>query len=187
MALKIWDSTEWKMASQIKVWDGTTWQNGSQANVHVWTGTAWQKVHPGVELDATIGYSVFVTDPTDAGSGGNAQARVNIFANGKIQTFESTSISGTVRTSSADWLLTGTNSDYDIYVANFGGDNLESGSGPVDGTRTRLSSDVEYSLFINSNGTKSSSFDIIICANNSATGTTIQTAPVFLQVDVGGL
>jgi|694.fasta_scaffold13322_3 hypothetical protein len=188
MGIKVWDGSKWAIASQIKTWDGSAWKETSNANVHIWTGTAWQKIHPPVQLEQNLGYSVSATDPTNAGSGGNAQARINIFANGKIQTFESTSVSGTVRTSSADWLLTGANSEYDVYVTNFSGSSLQVGSGPTNGTRTQLSSDVQYSLYLDSNGTGSSSFDITICANNQvSTNTAIQKASISLYVDVGSL
>lgn len=189
MTIKVWDGSKWAISSQIKVWDGSVWKDNTKANVFIWTGTAWQKVHPGVFLDQGTGYSVSKIDPNDAPVG-NAQARVTLFANGKIQTFESDSISGTVRTSSADWLLTGTNSEYDVFVNNFTGDTLDFGSAPTDGTRSVLSTDREFSLTQTANGTLNSSFDLIICANNSSgisSNVEIQNAAVTLSVTVGGL
>lgn len=187
MTIKVWDGSKWAISSQIKVWDGSVWKDNTKANVFIWTGTAWQKVHPGVFLDEGAGYSVSKFDPNDAPIG-NAQARVTLFANGKIQTFESDSISGTVRTSSADWLLTGTNSEYDVFVNNFSGDTLDFGSAPTDGTRSVLSTDRIFSLTQTANGSLNSSFDLIICANNSSgisSNVEIQNAAVTLSVTVG--
>lgn len=178
MSIKIWDSTEWKMASQIKVWDGSAWQNGTNANVHIWTGSAWQKVHPGVYLEP----SYFVTSIDISGSGAQAEARVVLFANGKIQTFTSTSTSGTVRTSSADWLITGTNSEYDVYVADFSGDAL-TGSDPTDGTRSRLNTDRTFALLADYPANKNAYFNLIICSNASTGTTPIQLGEVTLSAE----
>ena len=179
MSLKIWDSTEWKMASQIKVWDGSAWQNGTNANVHIWTGSAWQKVHPGVYLEPS--YFVFAFDVS--GPGAEAESRITLFANGKIQTFTSTSTSGTTRTSSADWLLTGENSEYDVYVADFSGDTLAFGSDPSDGTRLRLNTDRTFALLSNYPDTKNAYFNLVICSNTSTGITPIQLGEVTLSAE----
>jgi len=187
MAIKVWDGSKWAISSQIKVWDGSAWQQGTNANVHIWTGTAWQKIHPGVFLDQGNGYNLSKIDPNNAPVG-NAGVAVTLYANGKIQTFESDSISGTTRTSSTDWLLTGTNSEYDVFVNNFSGDTLDFGSAPTDGTRSVLSTDRTFSLTQTANGSLNSSFDLIICANNSS-GTSsnveIQNTAVSFSVTVG--
>ncbi len=180
MAIKIWDGSKWAMVSQLQTWDGSAWQEGSNANVHIWTGSAWQKVHPGVNLDST--YSVSTFDLSGVGS--SAQAELTLFANGKIQTFETTSIGGTVRTSSADWLLTATNSEYDVYVLNFSGDALNASS-PTDGTRSVLSTNRTYRIISNyGDGLKSATFDLIICANTGS-NTIIQTSSVTLTAESG--
>jgi hypothetical protein len=180
MAIKIWNGSSWEMASQLKTWDGSAWQEGSNANVHIWTGSAWQKIHPGVDLDST--YSVSATDYTVPT--GQAQAELTLFANGKIQTFIADTISGTTRTSSADWLLTATNAEYDIYVQNFSGDALTSSS-PTDGTRGALSTSQTYRIQSDyPDGIKSAQFDLIICSNTGG-GTIIQTASVTLSAATG--
>lgn len=173
MTIKVWDSSSWAMASQIKVWDGSSWKEGSNANVHIWTGTAWQKIHPGVDLRPT--YSVSATDFT-IGTG-QAQAELVLFANGKLQTLESTSFGGTTLVINEDWLLTGANSEYDVYVTNFSGDPLTV-SEPTDGTRRVLSTDRTYRILVDyPDGVKTATFDLNICAN-SGSGTVIQTATV---------
>ena len=189
MTIKIWDGSKWGIGSQIKVWDGSAWKDQTHANVHIWTGTAWQKIHPSVYLDEGAGYVVSIADPTAGGPPdfGNAQAELTLFANGKIQTFESDSISGTTRTSSADWLLNGVNSEYDVFVNNFIGDPLDT-SAPTDGTRSVLSSDRTFRLIRDVDGSETSSFDLIICANNSsgiASNVEIQNTAVTLFVSVG--
>lgn len=177
MAIKVWDSSEWAMASQIKVWDGSAWRETSNANVHIWTGSTWQKIHPGVELNQL--YSPFAFD--GIGPGGQAQAELTLYANGKIQTFSSTSSSGTTRLSSDDWLLTGVNSEYDVYVTNFFGDSLIFSS-PTDGTRSALSTTQTYRLSADYPESKSATFDLIICANTGG-GTIIQTSSVTLTAE----
>lgn len=180
MAIKIWNGSSWEMVSQLKTWDGSAWQEGSNANVHIWTGSAWQKVHPGVDLDST--YSVSAIDLT-IGTG-QAQAELVLFANGKIQTFISDTISGTTRTSSADWLLTATNAEYDVYVQNFTGDTLTLSS-PTNGTRSALSTSQTYRIVSNyPDGIKAATFDLIICSNTGG-GTIIQTAYVALTAETG--
>ena len=181
MAIKIWNGSSWEMVSQLKTWDGSAWQEGSNANVHIWTGSAWQKVHPGVDLDST--YSVYALDLSIGTP--EAQAELVLYSNGKIQTFESTSTGGTVRTSSADWLLTATNAEYDVYVSNFSGDAL-SVSSPTDGTRNALSGSQNYRIVSQNEGVKSATFDLIICANTGG-GTIIQTSSVTLTAEAGGL
>lgn len=179
MAIKIWDGSKWAMVSQLQTWDGSSWQDGANGNVHIWTGSAWQKIHPGVELD-DISVSVF--DYT-IGTG-QAQAELVVWANGKIQTFESTSFGGTTRTSSADWLLTATNAEYDVYVSNFSGDALNASS-PTDGTRSSLDGNQVYRIVSDyPEGIKSASFDLIICANTGP-GTIIQIANVSLSAETG--
>lgn len=181
MAIKVWGGSDWQMASQIKVWDGSAWQEGSNANVHIWTGSAWQKVHPGVDLDSA--YSVSALDLSIGTP--EAQAELVLYANGKIQTFESTSTGGTVRTSSADWLLTATNAEYDVYVSNFSGDALNFSS-PTDGTRRSLDVSQNYRIVSQNEGVKSATFDLIICANTGG-GTIIQTSTVSLTAEAGGI
>lgn len=191
MAIKVWDGSKWAIGSQIKVWDGSAWKEKTNANVHIWTGSAWQKIHPPVFLDQTgATYSINVNDPTPGGPPdfGNAQARVTLYANGKIQTFESDSTTGTSRTSSADWLLTGLNSEYDIFVNNFTGNALDVGSAPTDGTRSVLSTDQSFTLTRAVDGSESCTFDLIICANNSSgisSNVEMQNTFVSLSVSVG--
>lgn len=189
MTIKVWDSTKWGIASQVKVWDGSSWQNQTHANVHIWTGTVWQKIHPSVYLDEGTGYDVQGIDPTPGGPPdfGNASAELTLFANGKIQTFESDSTTGTTRTSSADWLITGVNSEYDVFVNNFTGNPLDT-SAPTDGTRSVLDTDRTFRLARGVDGSESASFDLIICANNSsgiASNVEIQNTSVYLLASVG--
>lgn len=180
MAIKVWDGSTWQMASQIKFWDGSTWQNGANGNVHIWTGSAWQKIHPGAELEPT--YSVYAFDGT-IGTG-QAQAELTLFSNGKIQLFESTSFGGTTLISSADWLLTATNAEYDVYVQNFSGDPLTLSS-PTDGTRSSLITSQTYRILSDyPEGIKNATFDLIICANSGG-GTIIQSASVTLTAETG--
>jgi hypothetical protein len=176
MALKVWDNSTWAMASQIKVWDGNAWQEGSNANVHIWTGTSWQKIHPGVNLNTSI--SVSALDLSGSGPPpSQAVAELTLFANGKIQSFTSTSFGGTTLVTNNDWLLTGTNAEYDVYVTNFSGDTLDV-SEPTDGTRRVLSTDRTYRLVSDyPDGVKSAFFDLNICSNTGS-GTIIKTASV---------
>lgn len=190
MTVKVWDGSKWAISSQIKVWDGSVWKDSTNANVHIWTGTAWQKVHPPVYLDQGTGYAVFGNDPNPAGPPyfGNAGATLTLFANGKIQTFTSDSTSGTVRTSSDDWLLTGANSEYDVFVNGFTGDTLDGGSAPTDGTRSILSTDRTFQLTRSANGSSGCSFNLILCANNSSgTSSNVEIQNTFVQLtaDVG--
>jgi len=178
MAIKVWDNSKWAMASQIKVWDGSAWQQAANANVHVWTGSAWQKIHPGVALEQN--YSVSVSDFTI--TTGFAQAELVLFANGKIQTLESTSLAPTQVTLNDDWLLTATNAEYDVYVTNFSGDPLDTSS-PVDGTRSALGTSQTYRITSNyPDGIKTATFDLNICANTGS-GTVIQKASVTLYAE----
>lgn len=178
MAIKVWNGSAWEMASQIKVWDGSAWQEGPNANVHIWTGSAWQKVHPGVYLD-----SVYVEGAFDlSGPGAQAIAELTVFANGKIQTFQSTTGGGTTRTLSEDWLLTATNAEYDVFVTNFSGDTL-SLSSPTDGTRSVLSTTQTYRLVSDyPDGLKTAGFNLNICSNTGS-GTVIQVTEVTLTAE----
>lgn len=178
MAIKLWDSTAWKMASQIKVWDGSAWRETSNANVHIWTGSAWQKVHPGATLPQDLTVTAF------DGLNVEAQADLILWANGKIQTFTSTSGGGTVRETSSDWLLTATTAEYDVFVTNFTGDALIA-SAPVDGTRSVLSSTRSYTLQAAGSGeNKIATFELNICAN-TGTGTVIQKTDITLSAQTG--
>ena len=177
MAIKIWDGSKWAMVSQLKTWDGSAWQNGANGNVHIWTGSAWQKIHPGANLDS----SYFVSALDASGSGAQAQAELTLYSNGKIQTFESTTTSGTLRLSSADWLLTGANSDYDVFVTNFIGDVLVFSS-RTDGERDPLSTSQTYRLIADYPDNKNCTFTLNICSN-TGTGTVIQSATVSLTAE----
>lgn len=178
MAIKIWDSSSWQMASQIKVWDGSSWQSGSNANVHIWTGSAWQKIHPGVALNpSTSANAVDLSGPP----GAFAQAEVILFANGTIQTLTSNSINPTAIGVNYSWLLTATNAEYDVFVSNFSGTSLIASS-PTDGTRSPLSSNRNYTLYTGYGSAVFASFDLNICSNTGS-GTIIQTTSVSLSAD----
>ena len=178
MAIKVWDSSKWAMASQIKVWDGSAWRETSNANVHIWTGSAWQKIHPGVELDPV--YSSLAADLSGIGS--QAISELTVYSNGAIQIKESTSVGGTTLELNDVWLLTATNAEYDIYVTNFSGDALNLSS-PTDGTRSALSTSQTYRLVSDyPDGLKVSTFDLNICSNTGS-GTVIQTASVTLSAE----
>jgi hypothetical protein len=178
MTIKVWDGSAWQMASQIKTWDGSAWQDGANANVHIWTGTAWQKVHPGVNLNSSTSSSAFdLSGPPSA----FAQAEVVLFANGTIQTLSSTSASPTSVGVNYSWLLTGANSEYDVYVTNFSGDSLTA-SAPVDGTRVPLNTTRNFTLYTGYGSSLSASFDLNICSNTGP-NTIIQTTSVSLSAE----